>query len=137
MNISVYQEDPSDIWSSNGIRYNINKILDVAHEKETQELPIKYFRSQVENSKIEVSRNLLCGSCYEQVRNLKKAQENHKNRVQNTDYTIPVIVFKEKDKWRVVDGAHRIEKALHENKEIILVKILMTEDMLKAKSLID
>ena len=57
-----------------------------------------------------------------------------RKRVELANIKIPILVWKDKGQWIVVDGAHRLKKAISLGKDEILVKVL-SNDLMK-KSLI-
>lgn len=53
-------------------------------------------------------------------------------RVKSADISVPILVWKDKGQWITVDGAHRLKKAMDEQKDIISVKVLDNDLMQKA-----
>jgi len=124
---SLYQEGPTDSWSDNGIRYKINEILKISHTKDVVKMDLENFRPKLADSKKKIDGQYVCGSCYDQVKNLEEAYKNHKTRTKESNINIPIIVFKDSKKWRGV------EKAFDNGLTKISVKILDKNDLQKAK----
>ena len=120
----IYQEHEQDTWSSNGVRYQVNKILRLAKHKDVVLVPTKQLEQQVEYSMITIDGCKVCGSCYEQAKDLSQAQKSHAERVNQTDVNIPIILFCDHDRWIVVDGVHRLEKALGCNLDEIRATVI-------------
>ena len=112
----VYQEE-SGHFTHNGKKYDINNLFKLTHEIEVEEFNV---------SDIEwiINKDEPCYSCR------KGPQTWHEERVQNADLKTPIIVTKSNNKFVVLDGVHRLEKAVSLNKDKILGKFI-AEDLLE------
>ncbi|MFS8159405.1 MAG: hypothetical protein ACMG6E_04170 [Candidatus Roizmanbacteria bacterium] len=130
----LYQEHPKDRWEHNGTLYDLNKIFEIVQDKEIISVPLTELYDQYRNSKKEIDGHLTCGSCFGQTKDFIKAKEVHQERVQNTDLSIPLILYKDGKKWRVVDGVHRLEKAILSQKESLPARVISSSELEKTKA---
>lgn len=129
----LYQEQEQGTWDSNGTKYKMNKILEIAHDKEVKMFPMKDLKSLNESSKKTVEGELVCGSCYDLVNDKTKAREDHQMRVNRVNTSIPIILSKEGAEWWVVDGAHRLEKAIFTKQDYLPVKFIEWSELQEAR----
>ena len=129
----VYQEHPKDTWGNDGTKYLINKIFQLAHGKTKVELSINDLNSKENTSRTSVENKLVCGSCYQQGGSIKDAKQKHLKRVEETNIKTPLIVLRVGDKYRIVDGTHRLEKAMNSGVLKLPVKILNEDEIIVAK----
>jgi hypothetical protein len=106
----MYQEDENSTVTHNSQLYSVNKLLAVASEKPTSILP---------------TRVLLWVLFYSGL---------SKSRVQAADYSYPLIVTKDntqdtKNHLVVLDGAHRLAKAVLDKKKLLPVKYISSEEL--------
>lgn len=107
MKRGLYRE--TGYFGHNGNKYNINKIFKIVLNK-----PIYQYN----------------------VNNLKwvlKYTKTYKKRILMADITVPIIVTKFQNKLLVVDGAHRLTKAIKEHKKIILGKYITLQELESTK----
>lgn len=114
--LEAYQEQDST-FESDGKLYDLNKLF-----QDTEHAPVAYF-------KIEDLLWVFDG----QDINYEEETEDA-SRVEQADLTIPILVTAYKDSsWLVVDGLHRLVKALREKKEYLPGRVLSEESMNRAR----
>ena len=96
----IYQEEDSSTFIHNNMEYDLNKLLLISNN-----IPIE---------KIKTSE--LCW--------ILKHTTVDKKRVRKSDTSFPLLITFDKveNKWVVLDGAHRLTKAVSENKKYLPVK---------------
>lgn len=98
----LYQEEPTGTFTHDGAEYNLNKLFKLVDAD-----PIAYFK----------------------VADLAWILKEDK-RTDDADLKTPILVTVWKHKWVVLDGAHRLQKALDQKVEQLPGKIV-SHDMLK------
>ena len=96
----IYQEEDSSTFIHNNIEHDLNKLLLISNN-----VPIEKIRTS------ELSWIL-------------KYTTVDKKRVRKSDISFPLLITFDKieNKWVVLDGAHRLSKAVSENKKYLPVK---------------
>lgn len=105
----MYQEGARDTFTHNGREYSLNKLLIL-----TNNLPVKEFLVDelvwiFKYSRRLIDGTMVCSSC------LGNEVGWHEKRVENCDLTVPIIVTIHDDRLVVLDGLHRLEKAVKLN----------------------
>lgn len=96
----IYQEEDDSEFTSNGKRYNLNKVLrDNAHVPITQ-IPVKDLKWVL------------------------KYDKANSERVKKADITTPLLVTKWQGKYVAVDGLHRLTKAVQRGVEMVPCKLI-------------
>lgn len=85
-----YTEGQDSTVSHNGKEYRVDDLLKICKSKPTTDLPVKDLKWILQYTTVEPSR------------------------VDSADITVPIIVLKEKSRFVVLDGAHRLTKAVKE-----------------------
>ena len=98
--IESYTEESDSTFQNGKDVYQLNKIFKLSEDIKPSTMPIS---------------NLSW---------ILKYTDTDPKRVKSADITVPILVWKDKGQWITVDGAHRLKKAISENKDTILVKIL-------------
>lgn len=98
--IFEYKEEDGSTFESNGQMYDINKLFEIS-----ENLPIIYFKTDTLSWV------------------LKYDNPDIENR-NDIDYNIPILVGYDDDYLLVVDGVHRLKKAVKENKDFIAGKFI-------------
>jgi hypothetical protein len=96
----IYQEEDSSTFIHNNMEYDLNKLLLISNN-----IPIE---------KIQTS----------ELSWILKHTNVDKKRVRKSDTSFPLLITfdKAENKWVVLDGAHRLTKAVSENKKYLPVK---------------
>jgi hypothetical protein len=120
----IYQEDENDSFTHNGKKYNLNALLRLTHLRNITFLKINKLvwilkHTQYINDKSEV----ICTSCR------KGPSHWHEERVSDADITKPILVINDNSRWVIVDGVHRLEKAIKENVAELPVIVVTDEDL--------
>lgn len=95
----------SGYFQHNGNKYDINKIFKIVSKKPSR----KYHTSDLKW--------------------ILKHTRTYKNRVIKADLNVPIIVTKFQGKLLVVDGVHRLTKAIDENNKLILGKYITKQEL--------
>lgn len=104
----VYQEEPGGSVTHDGARYDLNKLLQAADGS-----PIAYFKvSDLEWVLTELS---------------------DKERVQQADLNAPLLVTEWHGRWVILDGEHRLRKALKEKTIFLPGKVVDAEELEAAR----
>lgn len=103
----TYQEEDS-VFSSNGITYDLNYIFEAVSKDPILTIDVKKLIWVIEYVDI-----------------------IDEDRIQKADYTIPVLVTKIDNKELVVDGIHRLVKAINDNVKKLPYR-RVSEQVLKA-----
>lgn len=101
----IYQEYEST-FSNNHRTYDLNKIFKFVHNKKTRLLDISKLKWM-----------------------FKHIDKLNKNRINKADINIPIIITKENDRYIVVDGMHRLQKSINNNKTVIPYKYLSKKEL--------
>lgn len=96
----IYQEEDSSTFIHNNIEHDLNKLLLISNN-----VPIEKIKTNKLNW-------------------ILKHTTVDKKRVRKSDTSFPLLITFDKieSKWVVLDGAHRLTKAVSENKKYLLVK---------------
>lgn len=57
----------------------------------------------------------------------------HAKRVREVDLSFPIHIYNLNDNWIILDGVHRLVKALLEGQETIMVRKISKEDLFRCK----
>lgn len=112
--MKIYQEEQSSNFVNNGIKYDLNKIF-----KLTSRLPVELL--DVQNLDWIFENNKECQSCAN--------KEIHEKRVKFSDLSFPIIVTLYHQKLLVIDGAHRLEKAIQKKDKQIQGVVIKSDDL--------
>ena len=104
-----YSEGKNSYVTHNGIDYDLDKILKIARKKKS---------TIIETSKLKW---------------ILKHDKLSKRRVKLADTKFPLIVVKEKGKHVVLDGVHRLTKALENDVKSLPVKLITKKELAKCK----
>lgn len=115
--LESYQEERNSTFENNGKKYTLNKIFN-----DSEDLPVEEFSI----GKLDWVLD------YDMAR-LDELKSELK-RVEDSDFNIPILIWKDvsqdkKEQWIIVDGVHRLAKAITKNKKVIKVKKLTDEIM--------
>lgn len=114
--LEVYQEQDST-FESDGKLYDLNTLF-----VETENAPVAYF-------KVEDLLWVLEGQDINYADDSEDAR-----RVREADLTVPILVTPYKNSsWLVVDGLHRLVRALREKKEYMIGRVVPEESMNRAR----
>ena len=105
-------EDYSEYKSTfihNDVEYNLNKLLELVENVKSEKTEVKLLEWVLEYSDID------------------------KKRVKEADINIPIIITNSNNKLVVLDGAHRLSKAIEEGNEYILTKFVDEEKLKRCK----
>ena len=100
--IMSYQEQHDSTFSSNGKEYRLNVIFEMTKNQKPMEMDIDLFTWILPYTTVQESR------------------------VTTADLKAPILVFFDPDdkRWIVIDGAHRLTKAVRQKEKTILCKIV-------------
>ena len=120
----VYQESEDGSFTHNGKKYSLNKVFKIIHNKSIESVEIselawilKYCYDIVDGQKI-------CHSCR------KGPKGWHEERIKNANLNIPIIITRSEEGLVVLDGLHRLERAI-QDKVLELPAKYITETELK------
>ena len=114
--LEAYQEQDST-FESDGKLYDLNTLF-----VETENAPVAYF-------KVEDLAWVLEG----QNINYEEGSEDAR-RLQNADLKVPILVTPYKNSsWLVVDGLHRLVRAIKEGEEMMVGRVVPEESMNRAR----
>lgn len=119
----IYQEHESDTFTHNGRQYSLNKLFALTNSYPVENILVDDLIWIFEHSKKLVSGALVCGSC-------EVHGYWHEKRVAGCDVTVPVLITKHSGKLVVLDGLHRLERAMELNLSEIPAK-MVDEKLLK------
>lgn len=103
----VYQESEDSIFSTNGKEYSVNKLLHLTHNRKAQDFQVNDLKW-----------------------NLEDGTNRNPSRVEQADLKFPILVTKDEDDWLlVVNGAHRLTKAIREGNTTIQGKWIEPQEM--------
>lgn len=85
--------------------YDINKILQIVENKSSKLFPISRLKWILNHTKV------------------------WKNRIQKADLKYPIIITKENGKYIVIDGVHRLTKAISLHNKEILAKYISKREI--------
>lgn len=121
----IYQEEEDGNFTHNGKKYRLNSVFQVVHDYPVQEVPVSELEWVLEYSYEVIDGVKKCHSC-------RKGPDTwHAERVANADLNIPIIYTKSGDKLVVLDGLHRLQKAVDLKLETILGKEIKEEELEK------
>lgn len=107
----LYQEGKKSTVTHDGKTYSVNKLLKYSEELNDEEIDVDKLKWILDDTEIDKER-VKRAKCY------------------------PILVTRWKDKLVVLDGAHRLAKAVKDNKSKIKGK-LITSDILKRSKIED
>ncbi len=102
--MKIYQEHKS-LFSHNNKNYDLNKIFKIVHNKPIKQFPINKLKWILKYSYLK------------------------QNRINKSDINYPIIITKEKNKFFVVDGIHRLSKLAENNIQFVNVKFLTNKEL--------
>ena len=106
-----YRENPKSTFTHDGTEYDLNKLLKLTSTSKGSNFPVKELRWILNHTDVQ------------------------KVRVEKADLKYPILIGKLKSKWVVYDGAHRLTKAVEENRNNI--KAIKVSDYILNKCKID
>ena len=96
----LYQEEKDSTFTHDDIEYSVNKLLKETQDMEAEEYDVK------------------------ELKWILKETETEEERVKEAKLKYPIIIIKWEDKLVVLDGAHRLQKAVDlDHKTIKAIKI--------------
>jgi hypothetical protein len=95
---SAYQEETGGLFSSEGTNYDLNKIFRISHKKEVKNVPVEDLKWILQ---------------------FVPDENSDQDRTAKADLNAPVIVVRQKDRSVVVDGVHRLRKAVSQKNSSI------------------
>ena len=108
---TVYQEEQSSTFQNGNKVYNLNKLFNLTHNEHTLKILV---------SKLDW--------IFDKENNLGDFDKNDK-RTHAADYSVPILVATIDGQEVVVDGIHRLSKAIHDGEKNIAYK-RVTQKML-------
>lgn len=108
-----YTEKQDSTFQNGKDVYRLNKLFKLSDEIKSVSMPISRLAWILEYSTI------------------------YSDRLKSADIAIPLLVWKSEGEWIVVDGIHRLTKAIALSKDEILVKVLDDSIMEQAKIRVD
>lgn len=103
------QEEEVDTFTHDGQEYDLRKAKILVKDQEARDIPIK------------------------ELDWLLPDIDTTPSRIKTADVDNPVIVVKWEKKWVVVDGAHRLTKAVREELKELPAKVLTADDLKSCK----
>jgi len=102
----TYQEGDCDTFTHNGREYSLNKLLILSSTLPVKEILVDELVWIFKYSRKLIDGTMVCSSC------MGSEVGWHEKRVENCDLTVPIIVTIHDDRLVVLDGLHRLEKAV-------------------------
>ena len=90
-----YQEEEDSTFTHDDKEYSVNKLLKHSFKTEVKDVPVSKLKWVLKYSDLV------------------------KKRIKNADYSVPIVIIKWEDKLVVLDGAHRLQKSIDDNKKTI------------------
>lgn len=119
----IYQESNEGKFTHNGVKYNLNKALKISHSRPTIKVKTADISWILGYNFVNVDGKMVCYSC-------RKGPDNwHEERINKADLVAPIITTKENDRIIVLDGIHRLDKAMRMGIEELPAKSLSKEDL--------
>lgn len=106
---SKYREEDDSTFTHNDIEYSVNKALEIA-----ESIPVEYIDTDKLSWILEYT-------------------DTDPERVRNADLSFPLLVSYENNIYYVLDGAHRLTKAVEENIKELPAKILSLDQLEQCK----
>ena len=116
--IEYYQESSGGRFTHNDKKYNLNKLLQLVHDYKVESLAISELKWVIQYSQEVINSKVFCYSCR------KGPSGWHEERITNCDLTIPIIVTETDGRLTILDGIHRLEKAIRLNLVNIPAKVI-------------
>lgn len=107
--LHAYQEEDDSEFTHDGVLYNLNKILTLTASHTVKMFDIEDLKWAVEDVTLE------------------------KARKQRADYSVPLLVTNWQGKWVVIDGTHRLAKALDAGIKELPVRIVSAKELEAAR----
>lgn len=98
-----YQEEPGSSFTHDGKDYLLNPLVKFADKIPIRELPVTDLKW---------------------ILDVNPHDKYYDQRVEDADISIPLLVCKWNDRYVVLDGLHRLAKAVELNKKVISVKLI-------------
>ncbi len=95
-----YSEEDTSTVTHDGVEYSVNKLLQVAKNLRVHSIPVSALSWNIDTSTMD------------------------QHRVYAADISVPVLVTPYKDMLTVIDGAHRIAKAMNSGVDTISCKYI-------------
>lgn len=118
---SDYSEGPDSTFTSEGVEYSVDKVLDVIRKKKLKPVELR------------THKDYLGWALFEVTGDGKQVKDTlDKKRIKAADTSIPIIVIKS-DVYGliVVDGTHRLAKAYFIERKKTLPSYILTVDDIK------
>jgi hypothetical protein len=103
-----YREEKDSTVTHDNKRYSVNKLLDIVKHKPTTTVNVDDLKWILKYTKLDKER-------------VRKANIKH-----------PIIITKWKSKWVILDGAHRLQKAVNTNTTHLQAKEVHSDELNKA-----
>jgi hypothetical protein len=101
-------EEPNSTFTHNKQDYSLNKLFDLSENNPIAIVFIKDLKWQLQSA-THTSRDEV--------------------RVSNADIKVPVLILPYNDRWVIIDGMHRLEKAMSSNLKVLPAKIITQEQL--------
>lgn len=105
----VYQEESDSTAQSDGVEYNLNVLFQLVADQRIEQYKVSDLEWVMKYTKTDPER------------------------VANADLQAPILVAKYKNKLLVLDGAHRLKRALKEHKEFLPGRMVSPDQLEIAK----
>lgn len=110
----LYQEEPGGTFTHDGEKYRLNYVLAKADSIDAEDMPVADLKWILGDGK-----------------DLDDGGTNYK-RVKNADTSIPILITKWNGKYVVIDGIHRLAKAVGNELTTISCKLIPNSVLKKA-----
>lgn len=105
--MELYQEEPGSSFTHDSIEYDLNKLLVL-----TDQSPVAYF--------------LVSDLAW-------ILAETDQSRIDSADLSAPILVTEWENKWVVIDGWHRLQKAVSKRVKVLPGKVVSAEQLRSVK----
>lgn len=106
-----YQEEPTSTVTHDGAEYSVNRILELSRSLPATEFPIDYLK-------------WMMGT---------KPTKSDKKRIDGVDLAFPIIVTPWNNQYVIIDGWHRVAKALEAGLTHIPARIIFSDILALSK----
>lgn len=107
-----YTEGTDSTVTHDGQLYQLDKIFKMTHDSDVIEIDVTKLAWIVEQH--------------------KNKDPDFIKRMNAADTKVPIVVTPWAGQWMVIDGFHRLAKAIHEGKKTIKAKVIREKDLKKA-----
>lgn len=130
-----FREFPGGLWIHDGRSYELNRILEIAADYPVETVKLKNLRESLSETRVWRGGELECGSCGSLSRSASERRAIHWTRLASVSLNFPIILAADHSRMRIVDGAHRVERAIREGKELLFARVVPLEKLEQARAL--